>query len=174
MSWTDERTATAKKMWIDGYSATQIAKQLGDVSRNAVIGKVQRLGLLKTRRAASSPGSQVVAKPSRPAGADAKSVRNRQINAQLRTVVAAAPPSAPATVKPVLRLVDTPTTTLEGLGRHACKWPIGDPAADGFGFCGRRTVETYCPDHARVAYSPRPPRDKAVRPNGKLPLWARS
>ena len=45
MSWTDERVKTLKKMWGDGQSASQIAKELGGVTRNAVIGKVHRLGL---------------------------------------------------------------------------------------------------------------------------------
>ena len=45
MSWTDERVETLKKMWSDGQSASQIAKELGGVTRNAVIGKVHRLGL---------------------------------------------------------------------------------------------------------------------------------
>ena len=45
MSWTDERVETLKKMWAEGQSASQIAKELGGVTRNAVIGKVHRLGL---------------------------------------------------------------------------------------------------------------------------------
>ncbi len=45
MSWTDERVEHLKKMWTEGKSASQIAKELGGVTRNAVIGKVHRLGL---------------------------------------------------------------------------------------------------------------------------------
>ena len=45
MGWTDERVALLKKLWLEGLSASQIAKQLGGVTRNAVIGKVHRLGL---------------------------------------------------------------------------------------------------------------------------------
>ncbi len=45
MSWTDERVETLKRMWGEGQSASQIAKELGGVTRNAVIGKVHRLGL---------------------------------------------------------------------------------------------------------------------------------
>ncbi|MEC8197651.1 MAG: GcrA family cell cycle regulator, partial [Pseudomonadota bacterium] len=45
MSWTDERVELLKKMWGEGQSASQIAKELGGVTRNAVIGKVHRLGL---------------------------------------------------------------------------------------------------------------------------------
>jgi GcrA cell cycle regulator len=54
MSWTDERVETLKKMWGEGQSASQIAKELGGVTRNAVIGKVHRLGL--SNRAGTAPG----------------------------------------------------------------------------------------------------------------------
>ena len=58
MSWTDERVETLKKMWSDGQSASQIAKELGGVTRNAVIGKVHRLGLSNR---VGAPGAPVVA-----------------------------------------------------------------------------------------------------------------
>ena len=45
MSWTDERIDRLKKLWSKGVTASQIADELGGVSRNAVIGKAHRLGL---------------------------------------------------------------------------------------------------------------------------------
>ena len=45
MAWNDERVAILKKMWLEGNSASEIAKELGNITRNAVIGKVHRLGL---------------------------------------------------------------------------------------------------------------------------------
>ncbi len=66
MSWTDERVETLKKMWAEGQSASQIAKELGGVTRNAVIGKVHRLGL--SNRAGAGPVAGGPA-PSAPAGA---------------------------------------------------------------------------------------------------------
>ena len=60
MSWTDERVETLKKMWGEGQSASQIAKELGGVTRNAVIGKVHRLGL--SNRTAAAPAA-AAAKP---------------------------------------------------------------------------------------------------------------
>ena len=56
MSWTDERVETLKKMWGEGQSASQIAKELGGVTRNAVIGKVHRLGL--SNRTAGAPAAK--------------------------------------------------------------------------------------------------------------------
>ena len=61
MSWTDERVETLKKMWGEGQSASQIAKELGGVTRNAVIGKVHRLGL--SNRAGSAAATTAAAKP---------------------------------------------------------------------------------------------------------------
>src|SRR5690606_14615195 len=55
MSWTDERVETLKRMWNEGQSASQIAKELGGVTRNAVIGKVHRLGLSNRVGAAAGP-----------------------------------------------------------------------------------------------------------------------
>jgi GcrA cell cycle regulator len=55
MSWTDERVELLKKMWGEGQSASQIAKELGGVTRNAVIGKVHRLGLSNRTSGAANP-----------------------------------------------------------------------------------------------------------------------
>ena len=65
MGWTDERVELLKKLWQDGLSASQIAKQLGGVTRNAVIGKVHRLGL--SGRAAPSKPARPAFKAPRPA-----------------------------------------------------------------------------------------------------------
>ncbi|MGX9854689.1 GcrA family cell cycle regulator [Limimaricola variabilis] len=74
MSWTDERVETLKKMWNEGQSASQIAKELGGVTRNAVIGKVHRLGLSNRTGVAPQPSpapqpSAAPAQPSAPAAA---------------------------------------------------------------------------------------------------------
>jgi GcrA cell cycle regulator len=70
MSWTDERVETLKKMWGEGQSASQIAKELGGVTRNAVIGKVHRLGL--SNRAGSGGSATKAAPKEKPAAAAAK------------------------------------------------------------------------------------------------------
>jgi len=67
MSWTDERVETLKKMWGEGQSASQIAKELGGVTRNAVIGKVHRLGL--SNRAGSGGSAAKAASKEKPAAA---------------------------------------------------------------------------------------------------------
>jgi len=146
MGWTDERVATLKKLWLEGLSASQIAKQLGGVTRNAVIGKVHRLGL--SGRAAPSQPARPAFKPQR--------VARPVVAAQpvVRRAVAVPPQPLP---EPIHRIEQPGSATVLTLGAHMCKWPIGDPSSDGFSFCGRRTGGDdgpYCIEHARVAYQP--------------------
>ncbi|MDA0961931.1 MAG: GcrA cell cycle regulator, partial [Proteobacteria bacterium] len=63
MSWTDERVELLKKMWGEGQSASQIAKELGGVTRNAVIGKVHRLGLSNRTNGSPAPAKPEAPKP---------------------------------------------------------------------------------------------------------------
>lgn len=65
MSWTDERVELLKKMWGEGQSASQIAKELGGVTRNAVIGKVHRLGL-SNRAGGAAPAAAAAAPAAKP------------------------------------------------------------------------------------------------------------
>jgi GcrA cell cycle regulator len=67
MSWTDERVETLKRMWGEGQSASQIAKELGGVTRNAVIGKVHRLGLSNRVGGKDEDEAPVAAAPQAPA-----------------------------------------------------------------------------------------------------------
>ncbi len=135
MSWTDERVEELKKLWAEGLSASQIARQLGGVTRNAVIGKVHRLGL-------SGRGS-----PSR-------SDRPKRITMPK-------PQAKPVMTKPVV--VEEPVVLANGdyatvmtVTDSMCKWPIGDPTQPDFRFCGRpsKQGEPYCEGHARMAFQP--------------------
>ena len=157
MGWTDDRVESLKKLWQDGLSASQIAKQLGGVTRNAVIGKVHRLGL--SGRATPSKPSRPVFKAPRPARAVTAPSAPRRI---------AEPLNAHGPTPPVVRYVEEApgTATVLTLGAHMCKWPIGDPSTDGFTFCGRRNSGEgpYCVEHARVAYQP-PAGKKKASPN---------
>ena len=145
MGWTDERVETLKKLWLDGLSASQIAKQLGGVTRNAVIGKVHRLGL-SGRATPSQPQRPAFKTPRAPRPAIAAPSPRRPLEPAI-----SAPLPAPA-----LTAEEPGTATVLTLGAHMCKWPIGDPSSDGFTFCGRRSEREgpYCGEHARVAYQP--------------------
>lgn len=93
MSWTDERVETLKKMWAEGQSASQIAKELGGVTRNAVIGKVHRLGL--SNRATASGG-----KAAGEAEPETKPAEKVAAEPAARAASQAAPKAAPAAAKP--------------------------------------------------------------------------
>ena len=145
MSWTDERVETLKKLWQEGHSASQIAKQLGGVTRNAVIGKVHRLGL--SGRAAPSQPTRPLYKPARPPRPAAQATVRRSEPVLARPVIS----------QPIIPYVEEPgTATVLTLGAKMCKWPIGDPSSDSFSFCGRRSDDgtPYCVEHGRVAYQP--------------------
>ncbi|HXQ46813.1 MAG TPA: GcrA family cell cycle regulator, partial [Caulobacteraceae bacterium] len=110
-NWSEDRIASLTSLWLNGLSASQIAKQLGGVTRNAVIGKVHRLGL--SGRAQPSRPARLARAPRRPAPAP-----------RPRPIVRTTPPLArprPAPEGPGL------VPSLAALGAHACKWPIGDP-----------------------------------------------
>lgn len=145
MGWTDERVETLKRLWLEGLSASQIAKQLGGVTRNAVIGKVHRLGL-SGRAAPSQPTRPVMKAPRVARVAPPTPVAPRR---PIETVPMAVEP------RPIFRVEEPGSATVLTLGAHMCKWPIGDPATEDFSFCGRRASDgPYCVDHARVAYQP--------------------
>jgi len=143
--WSDDRVTTLSKLWQDGLSASQIAKQLGGVTRNAVIGKIHRLGLSGRDTPSRTPRAAGIrnAWPMRP-------VRPPPLPRAPRAVVSAPvdhPPEGPGLV-----------AAMTGLGAHVCKWPIGDPKAEGFSFCGQPAEGVYCAGHAQTAYRPGKPK----------------
>ena len=101
MSWTDERIERLKNMWAKGATASQIADELGGVSRNAVIGKAHRLGL-EQRPSPVKPGEEKEAK--KPAAAPATAAPKPAPKAEAPKPAAAAPtaaaPAAPQTATP--------------------------------------------------------------------------
>lgn len=144
MGWNEERVALLRKLWAEGLSASQIAKQLGGVTRNAVIGKVHRLGLAGR------------ATPSRPAKRPVRASRPRIVgNTAPRIRPAIAAPATPMPELEPVRLADGKTVSVLTLTEQMCKFPIGDPNDADFAFCGRAAAcGAYCADHARVTYQP--------------------
>ena len=153
MAWTDERVEQLKKLWSEGLSASQIAKQLGGVTRNAVIGKVHRLGL--SGRATPSRPARRTVKPSRPRTTTASTApAQRPVSRPSPSSTTPAAPK-PAPVEPAV-LPSGEFATVLTLRDSMCKWPIGDPAQAEFRFCGRKTAggNAYCEAHSSMAYQP--------------------
>ena len=166
MSWTDDRVETLKKMWGEGQSASQIAKELGGVTRNAVIGKVHRLGLSNRTTAGAAAKPETKAKPASKPEAKAEVVEEPEQAAEpekpeLKTEPAIAPqtnlparkqiipagqplptqPSANEISPEALAKVNEIEKKAKKLGlmeltERTCKWPVGDPATEDFWFCG--------------------------------------
>lgn len=174
MSWTDERVELLKKLWGEGQSASQIAKELGGVTRNAVIGKVHRLGL--SNRAGSAPVKAAEKKPAKDkaeprtrSASPAKpgpEVETRPKTPARKPIIPAGQPLPPqpsaneispealASVREVEKKAKK--ISLMQLTERTCKWPIGDPATEDFWFCGLsvQAGKPYCEAHVGVAFQP--------------------
>lgn len=162
MSWTNERVELLKKLWGEGLSASQIAGELGGVTRNAVIGKVHRLGLsgrAKTSSSSAKPRRPRTAAPASSASPKKPSQQPQTIGATaLKADIAPAPiVEAKPDIEPIADVVPiSQRATILTLTERTCKWPIGDPATDDFYFCGRVSDAgvPYCPYHCKIAYQP--------------------
>ena len=139
--WTEARTEELKKLWAEGYSCSEIASRIGHCTRNSVIGKVHRLGLDGRRTTLRKKKLAKIARLPRPRAKPAKPLRTW-----------ANVPYEPFTPAPEQLAA---TKTIHELEFNDCRWPIGDPGEDGFGFCGREKHPgiAYCACHARIAFS---------------------
>src|SRR5258708_22812915 len=137
MSWTDERVELLKKLWADGLSASQIAAELGGITRNAVIGKVHRLGLSGRAKSPSSSAPRP-----RKARTHTHLMRVSRPSMRGNTALAQAydfePEPEPELIDNVIPLGQR-RTILE-LTEDTCRWPIGDPGSSDFFFCGVPTT----------------------------------
>ena len=162
MAWNDERVELLKKLWAEGLSASQIAGRLGGVTRNAVIGKVHRLGLsgrattsrMKSMRPRPRVAKRIIKSPFRTVGNP--TVRGLfQIDAD---------PFVPTVEELVIPANER--KYIQTLTEQSCRWPIGDPQLAEFHFCGKSKVNglPYCEFHARRAFQPPQPkrRDREI------------
>lgn len=129
--WTDERVKAVKKLWGEGLSASLIASRLGGVTRNAVIGKVTRLGL--------PPRSVSVRKIYKP-------IHARHPMGKVRLKTTLRPPPMESKPLPPVQVDDVARVALVDLEPHHCRFPVGEPTK---GFCGLRKIEgtSYCQGH---------------------------
>ena len=164
MSWTDERVELLSQLWLEGKSASMISAALGaGLTRNAVIGKVHRLGL--AGRAKPPTGQSVDPAPMRAtapptarratgAGAIASSTAAAmsprtvaasgpmagaammQGNAALAMAPEAAPQAQPERIAAEIVVPMSLRVTIVDLKESMCKWPLGDPTSSDFRYCG--------------------------------------
>jgi GcrA cell cycle regulator len=168
MTWTEERVNILREMWVrPECSASTIAEYLGGISRNAVIGKVHRLGLSAPARTEPSMTYSAIYRREHRKGLRRRNQgyrpeRNRRRNQtyqlnplkqrkkHVREVKMEYPAEPIAAFRPCSLMELTPTT---------CRWPYGDPGKPDFHFCGGFVWDkTYCKHHHAMAYSPEKPR----------------
>ena len=153
LTWSDERVEQLKKLWEAGLSASQIAAELGNVTRNAVIGKVHRLGLSgRAKSTAAAPPRQRKPRPTQHVMRVSRPVsRGNTALAHAFEVELEPDPIAFDNVVPMSQRL-----SLSQLNEATCHWPIGDPGSPDFFFCGGKALPglPYCAYHSRVAYQP--------------------
>lgn len=132
--WSEDRVEQLKSLWQAGLSASQTARALGNVSRNAVIGKVHRLGL------AGRVSPRNVSR--------ARSPRGARSSAQS--------PIVAAVEEEPFKFEDGSFVTMHTIKNSMCRWPVGDPATSTFHFCGRspKPGSPYCETHSQRAHQP--------------------
>ena len=162
MSWTDERVELLRRLWTEGKSASQIATLLGQgFTRNAVIGKVHRLGFAgRAKSPASAPPRPRASSPqpgvhcpatSRAASAAPLVVRGATALAIAPLTEAEAEPEIHESVVVPMSL----RVTIVELKEAMCRWPLGDPTSPDFRYCGSPSANgPYCAHHGRLAYQP--------------------
>jgi GcrA cell cycle regulator len=174
MNWTDERVEKLKRLWSEGLSASQIAAQLGGVSRNAVIGKVHRLSLPGRAKAGGSVATSRATKRTTSAPR-APNYASRVVTRTVTRAVGATMLKEEVEIETSEEMVFVPAhnvvvpisrrLSLTELTERTCKWPVGDPLKEGFHFCGCESPDSspYCNYHARLAYQPVHDRRRAAR-----------
>jgi GcrA cell cycle regulator len=158
MSWTEEKVNKLKELWGKGNTASQIAEIIGDISRNAVIGKAHRLNLSAKIKARSTSPNQnfqnnIGEGPSKGKGKGRKSKFKSLI------IEKDFEPENPK--------------KLEELDEDSCKWPIGHPEEETFYFCGRSSLKdfSYCKLHLLYAYQPKGKKEEVTDKDEETPQY---
>lgn len=141
-TWTAARIEELRACLDRGMTCSQIAAAIG-VSRNAVIGKIHRLGLSSGRPAGAPTRANCPPRARHPRGPTQRRL--------LRLAYAHAPVDE---IMSSMVVISTHPCSLIDIGAHQCRWPIGDPARTDFLFCGNDAIGgfAYCLGHARMAY----------------------
>ena len=145
MSWTPEKEEKLRQYWKKGHSGSQIARMLGNTTRNAVIGKAHRLKL-EARTVSKRSESKLVEKN------NFSEVKTQKLGKKAR-------------FKALLldkNFEKENPKKLEELTDETCRWPIGHPYEENFYFCGRKPMEKfpYCKLHVLYAFQPKNAKDE--------------
>lgn len=142
MAWTEENIETLRLRWAEGQSASHIARELGGMSRNAVIGKVYRLGLSERRERVAEIRVRN------------KSRRNKSTFSGFQ-IIPRTHSKPPTPIQPTLVPIDPLYISLIDLESYQCRWPLDHKGQDGLEtFCGHTKFGeySYCYAHCCVGY----------------------
>ena len=152
-TWTEEKESKLKELWGKGKTASQIAQILGEVSRNAVIGKAHRLNLAKKTIAKSTKANNEITN------------QNKELKVSRRS-----------RFKSLLldkNFEPENPKTLEELNEATCRWPIGHPDENEFHFCGRNPEKDfpYCKLHILYAFQPKNAKEEDIITEEDIPKF---
>ena len=172
--WTEERVAELRRLAGEKMFARDIAAEIG-TTKNSVLGKLHRLGLSKAKALPTrKPKISRRDRPKRNGGAAVAALKARKEQERKIAATATSTWGRRAVIARAISLgelepceatdlpqeqINHPTVSLHDLQSHHCRWPIGDPASPGFGFCGdaiRDESVPYCTHHCRIAYRGKP------------------
>ena len=156
MGWTPEKVNQLKELWGKGNTANQIASIIGDVTRNAVIGKAYRLNLASKSIPKNSSFRQT-SKNKENAPEPEKKTRKSKFKSLLLD----------KNFEP-----ENPKS-LEELSDDVCRWPIGHPDENDFYFCGRKSMKdfSYCKLHVLYAFQPKNKKEELTVKDEEVPQF---
>ncbi len=156
-TWTAERVEQLRTYVDTGLTCSQIAAEIG-VTRNAVIGKIHRLGL-SPGRSAAAPSRSCPPRDRRPRFSPRRQLLRLMCadfpsSAEAGFAKAGAPCTADGAAIGPVAVDSAQRCSLLELAQGKCRWPVGDPDAADFAFCGNEAIAgfSYCAGHARMAY----------------------
>ena len=156
MGWTPEKVDKLKELWGKGNTAGQIASIIGEVTRNAVIGKAYRLNL-GVKSIAKNNHSKQIQQHHKHAVKFRRETRRSKFEALLLD----------KNFEP-----ENPKS-LEELNDEICRWPIGHPDEPDFYFCGRKSMKdfSYCKLHILYAFQPKNQKEDLIEKGDGVPQF---
>ena len=157
MSWTPEREEKLRELWKKGHTASQIARLLGDTTRNAVIGKAHRLNL-EARAASRKSTSKIIEK-----NTNIPEAKTQKLGRKAKFKALLLDKSFPA---------ENPVE-LYDLNDDHCRWPLGEKLEPAKFFCGRKPMQKfpYCQLHMLYGYQNRNEKDEDVITEEDIPKF---
>ena len=156
MSWTPKKVSKLKELWGKGSTAAQVASIIGDVTRNAVIGKVYRLNLA-VKSIPKNNNFKQVSQPHENATQTERITRRSKFKSLLLDK----------------NFESENPKSLEELHDEVCRWPIGHPDETDFYFCGRKSMKdfSYCKLHVLYAFQPKNKKEDLLNKEDEVPQF---